>query len=171
MQLQDTVLDQVDKISDSNIHKAYEQALHNLEKLQALYVNCANNLINYNNIQLKQNDLTRIHLIKNIMTPILALVDDLSIAISDLKQQNFNTKGFDLILEGFLNTLSTHNIRVINPKPSDIFNAKEHEAITAHYTEDFPDNTINKVILIGYKLDNSTIIRAAKVIVNKTPIK
>jgi molecular chaperone GrpE (heat shock protein) len=70
------------------------------------------------------------------------------------------TEAADKAWGGIAKVLRAHNIGLIKPKPKDMFDAKEHEVLTAEKHEGYKKGEIIKLINSGYRQNGEVLLRA-----------
>ncbi len=102
---------------------------------------------------------------------LLNVVDSLERGIqisSDDPQQTVHLhEGMELTNKLLLDTLDKFNIKQINPL-GEVFDPKQHEALTMQPTTDLAPNRVLSVVQRGFSI-NDRILRPARVIVAKAP--
>lgn len=103
---------------------------------------------------------------------LLNVVDSLehglaAVSEPDQAQVQHLREGMQLTNKLLLDTLEKFQINQIDPK-GDVFDPKQHEALTAQPTAEVEPNTVLTVVQKGYKIYDR-ILRPARVIVAKAP--
>ncbi len=78
--------------------------------------------------------------------------------------QDVNIEDFvqtiDFVFDELIQVLSVIGVEVIEPKPHDLFNGKEHEVIMAEKNDDFKKGEVIKLMNSGYKEKDCVLMRA-----------
>jgi molecular chaperone GrpE len=133
------------------------------EELQTVKGMLARALADYDNLS-KRVDRERYDLGKiasvGVIVKLLPVLDNLESAQAHLQDQ-----GLAISIVEFKKVLSEEGLTEINPKVGEKFNEEEMEAIEVVAGES--DNSISEVVLVGWKYEDGTIVRHAKVKVTK----
>lgn len=123
---------------------------------------------NYKKRKERESDEFKKFANETIFRQLLTVVDNLERAISST-QKNSNEEG---LLEGvkltykeIIKLFETFNVKPVEAE-NQPFNPNFHQAVTQEETNDFPENTVSKVLQKGYLL-HDRLIRPAMVIVSK----
>lgn len=129
------------------------------EELEAVKGMLARALADYDNLS-KRVDRERADLGKiasvGIIVRLLPVLDNLESAQVHLKDQ-----GLAISIVEFKKVLSEEGLTEINPKIGDTFDENTMEAIEV--VPGASDNTITETVLVGWKFEDGTVIRHAKV--------
>lgn len=123
---------------------------------------------NYKKRKERESDEFKKFANETIFRQLLTVVDNLERAISSAKE-NLDDKslleGVKLTYKEIIKLFETFNVKVVEAE-NQLFDPNFHQAVTQEETNDFPDNTVTKVLQKGYLL-NDRLIRPAMVIVSK----
>lgn len=121
-------------------------------------------------LQKEKQEMTRFA-VDNVIAEVLMPIDTFESALSFTEQMSEDTrnwaKGFNMILGQFKEILGNHNVTAFHSQ-GEIFDPHKHEAVEVEETTDYPDGTIIKEFLKGYR-SGDRILRAARVKVAKAP--
>jgi molecular chaperone GrpE len=141
--------------------KQAENKVH--EELEVVKAMLARALADYDNLN-KRVDRERADLGKivsvGIIVRLLPVLDNLESA-----QVHLQDPGLAISILEFKKILSEEGLAEIVPKVGDIFNAELMEAIEVVKGES--DNKISELVLAGWKFEDGTVVRHAKVKVSK----
>jgi molecular chaperone GrpE len=105
---------------------------------------------------------------ESVFRQILPVVDNLERAI-DAAQKNADhtslLEGVQMTHKEIMKLLELFSVKLVQPD-KEAFDPNFHQAVTRQETDDFPENTVVKVLQNGYLLHNR-LIRPAMVIVSK----
>lgn len=82
-------------------------------------------------------------------------------------QEHLNDAGLAIVIKELEDVLREEGVEQILPAKGELFNEEIHEAVDTVKDGKFKDNEIVECALRGYKLADGTVIRHAKVKVNK----
>lgn len=120
-------------------------------------------LADYDNLA-KRVDRERLELGKiasvGVIVKLLPVLDNLERA-----QEHIKDSGLAIAIGELINVLKDEGFTVISPSIGDIFNENTMEAIEV--VEGTSDNTVVEVVLSGWKYEDGTVVRHAKVKVSK----
>lgn len=123
---------------------------------------------NYKKRKQREIDEFRKFANESIFRQFLSVVDNLERAI-DSSEENSDEKG---LLEGvkltykeIIKLFETFNVKLVEAEEKP-FDPNFHQAVTQEKTDEFPDNTVTKVLQKGYLL-HDRLIRPAMVVVSK----
>lgn len=116
---------------------------------------------NYKKFKGKENEMLKSVLLKDFITDLLTVLDDMENAIKNKGDDG----GIKLIYNKFKKILEKQGLKEIEVNHGDIFNHGEHDAVL-YVNDELPEGKIVKVVRKGYKLDN-VIIRHPQVVVSK----
>ncbi|MCD4721742.1 MAG: nucleotide exchange factor GrpE [Desulfobacula sp.] len=123
---------------------------------------------NYKKRKQRESDEFKKFANETIFRQMLTVVDNLERAISSTKE-NLDDKslleGVKLTYKEILKLFETFNVKVVEAE-NQLFDPNFHQAVTQEETNDFPENTVTKVLQKGYLL-HDRLIRPAMVIVSK----
>ncbi len=138
-----------------------EDKVHN--ELEVVKAMLARALADYDNLSKRvdreRSDLGKIASV-GVIIKLLPVLDGLEIAQEHLKDQ-----GLAISLGEFKKVFSEEGLNEIKPKVGEIFDEQTMEAIEV--VSGASDNTIAEVVLTGWKFEDGTVIRHAKVKVSK----
>jgi len=140
------------KLKIKNVDKVYEE----LEMVKAML---ARALADYDNLSKRMEreraDLDKIASV-GIIIRLLPVLDNLESA-----QEHLQDQGLAISLDEFKKILSEEGLNEIKPKKGDVFDPEAMEAIEVVKGES--DNKISEVVLVGWKFEDGTVVRHAKV--------
>ena len=140
------------KLKIKNVDKVYEE----LEMVKAML---ARALADYDNLSKRMEreraDLDKIASV-GIIISLLPVLDNLESA-----QEHLQDQGLAISLDEFKKILSEEGLNEIKPKKGDVFDPEAMEAIEVVKGES--DNKISEVVLVGWKFEDGTVVRHAKV--------
>lgn len=113
-------------------------------------------------VEREKNDIEKLVSLRLILK-LLAVLDGLESA-----QEHLNDAGLAISIVEFKKVLSEEGLSEIRPKIGDEFDHNTMEAIEVVKGEN--DNTINELILVGWKYSDGTVVRHAKVKVERSEI-
>ena len=123
---------------------------------------------NYKKRKERESDEFKKFANETIFKQLLTVVDNLERAISSTAE-NLDDKslleGIKLTYKEILKLFETFNVKVVEAE-DQLFDPNFHQAVTQEETDDFPENTITKVLQKGYLL-HDRLVRPAMVIVSK----
>ena len=119
---------------------------------------------NYRRRTQQQQENARKRASEKLIKEILAVVDNLELALSQANKDDGLYKGVELVLGQLISTLEDHGVQ---PIPTDTFDPNLHEAIMSEHSEK-AEGEITEVLQQGYKLADKA-LRTAKVKVSKGP--
>ncbi len=123
---------------------------------------------NYKKRKERESDEFKKFANETIFRQLLTVVDNLERAISSTKE-NLDDKslleGIKLTYKEIIKLFETFNVKVVEAE-NQLFDPNFHQAVTQEETNDFPENTVTKVLQKGYLL-HDRLIRPAMVIVSK----
>jgi molecular chaperone GrpE len=123
---------------------------------------------NYKKRKQRESDEFKKFANETIFKQMLTVVDNLERAISSTKENpndNILLEGVKLTYKEILKLFETFNVKVVEAE-NQLFDPNFHQAVTQEETNDFPENTVTKVLQKGYLL-HDRLIRPAMVIVSK----
>lgn len=133
------------------------------DELQTVKGMLARALADYDNLS-KRVDRERYDLGKiasvGVIVKLLPVLDNLEAAQAHLQDQ-----GLAISIVEFKKVLNEEGLTEINPKVGEKFNEQDMEAIEVVAGES--DNSISEVVLVGWKYEDGTVVRHAKVKVTK----
>lgn len=133
------------------------------DELQTVKGMLARALADYDNLS-KRVDRERYDLGKiasvGVIVKLLPVLDNLEAAQAHLQDQ-----GLAISIVEFKKVLNEEGLTEINPKVGEKFNEQNMEAIEVVAGES--DNSISEVVLVGWKYEDGTVVRHAKVKVTK----
>jgi molecular chaperone GrpE len=146
----------------SKIRKPAKDLVHN--ELETVKGMLARALADYDNlskrVERERQDLGKIASI-GVIIKLLPVLDNLESAQEHLKDQ-----GLAISVVEFKKVLSEEGLDEIRPKAGDDFNEQEMEAIEV-VAGSGNNNTVHKLVLVGWKYEDGTVVRHAKVKVSK----
>lgn len=135
------------------------------EELELLKAQLARTLADYDNLTKRvereresQGDVEKVRLISSLLPAFDMLYD---------AQGHLNDQGLAITIQTLETSLSDQGIEKIDPKEGDDFDPEVHEAVDTQRVEGQKEGAIIRVSLTGWRLKDSTVIRHAKVVVNK----
>ena len=152
------------KIKDqkSKVKSGSEDKVH--QELESVRGMLARALADYDNLskrtERERQDLGKIASL-SIVVKLLPVLDGLESAQEHLKDQ-----GLAITLGEFKKILSEEGLNEIRPKVGEEFNENEMEAIEV--VAGASDNKVTEVVLTGWKFNDGTVIRHAKVKVSRS---
>ena len=123
---------------------------------------------NYKKRKQRESDEFKKFANETIFKQILTVVDNLERAIASTKENLDGgglLEGVKLTHKEILKLFETFNVKVVEAD-NQLFDPNFHQAITQEETDDFPENTVTKVLQKGYLL-HDRLLRPAMVIVSK----
>ena len=105
---------------------------------------------------------------ETVFKQLLTVVDNLERAISSIKDNSDKggvLEGVQLTYKEIIKLFETFNVKPVEAE-NQPFNPNFHQAVTQEETDDFPENTVSKVLQKGYVL-HDRLIRPAMVVVSK----
>lgn len=105
---------------------------------------------------------------ESIFRQLLSVVDNLERAISAAEENSEESalfEGVKLTHKDIIKLFETFNVKSVNAD-NESFDPNFHQAVTQEETDEFPDNTVTKVLQKGYLL-HDRLIRPAMVVVSK----
>jgi molecular chaperone GrpE (heat shock protein) len=145
---------------DKKIKPAKNKVHYELEVVKAML---ARALADYDNLSKRvdreRTDLCRIASV-GVIVKLLPVLDGLEIAQEHLKDQ-----GLAISVGEFKKVLNEEGLSEIKPKVGELFDEQTMEAIEV--VSGASDNTIAELVLTGWKFDDGTVVRHAKVKVSK----
>ncbi len=133
------------------------------KELESVKTMLARALADYDNLN-KRVDRERQDLIKiasvGVIIKLLPVIDNLESAQAHLKDQ-----GLAISILEFKKVLNEEGLVEIKPKIGELFDENTMEAIEV--VPGTSDNTITETILMGWKFEDGTVVRHAKVKVSK----
>lgn len=123
---------------------------------------------NYKKRQQRESDEFKKFANEMIFRQLLTIMDNLERAIAssseDLAEDGV-VEGVKLTYKEMIKLFETFNVKPVEPE-NQLFDPNFHQAVTQEETEDFPENTVTKVLQKGYLL-HDRLIRPAMVVVSK----
>ena len=105
---------------------------------------------------------------ETVFRQLLTVVDNLERAISSTKENSDKggiLEGVKLTYKEILKLFETFNVKPVEAE-NQPFDPNFHQAVTQEETDDFPENTVSRVLQKGYVL-HDRLIRPAMVVVSK----
>ena len=105
---------------------------------------------------------------ESIFRQVLPVIDNLERAIDAGEQNTDNSsllEGIQLTHKEIMKLLEMFNVKLVKAE-KEFFDPNFHQAVTQQETDDFPENTVIKVLQKGYLL-HDRLIRPAMVVVSK----
>ncbi len=105
---------------------------------------------------------------ETIFRQLLTVVDNLERAIDSTRKDIDNgglLEGVKLTYKELLKLFETFNVKPVEAE-NQLFDPNFHQAVTQEETDEFPENTVSKVLQKGYLL-HDRLIRPAMVVVSK----
>ena len=135
--------------------------VHN--ELEVVKAMLARALADYDNLSKRvdreRTDLCRIASV-GVVVKLLPVLDNLERA-----QEHIKDSGLAIAIGELINVLKDEGLTVINPSIGDEFDENTMEAIEV--VSGASDNTVAEVVLAGWKYEDETVVRHAKVKVSK----
>ena len=135
--------------------------VHN--ELEVVKAMLARALADYDNLSKRvdreRTDLCRIASV-GVMVKLLPVLDNLERA-----QEHIKDSGLAIAIGELINVLKDEGLTVINPSIGDEFDEQTMEAIEVVSGE--RDNMVTEIVLAGWKYEDGTVVRHAKVKVSK----
>lgn len=150
------------KEEKNSLQKIIEEKHDQSLRIMAEYENLKKRLIKETEDRLK---FANSEIVKNL----LPVMDYLEMALHHAKDKTSIDslfEGVELTLKQLKDILSKFGLKDLEVNAGEIFNPAFHEAMMLDYKDDADNNTVTKVMQKGYLLHN-TVIRPAKVVVNK----
>jgi len=148
------------KKETAKVNNGGDKVHNELEVVKAML---ARALADYDNLS-KRVDRERADLYKiasiEVMVKLLPVLDNLERA-----QEHIKDSGLAIAIGEFVNVLKDEGLTVISPKIGDKFDENTMDAIEV--VSGTSDNMISEVILTGWKFEDGTVVRHAKVKVSK----
>ncbi len=155
-------MSKLDKKPKGKDNKVNKQKNIEVEELKA---QLARALADYDNLQKRvakeQENLERVLKIR-VITKFLQVFDMLNEV-----QNNLNDSGLAIAMNSFKDVLKEEGVIEIAAIPGTSFDEELHEAVDVVVDEEKEDGEIVNVQQIGWQFNNGTVLRYAKVIVNK----
>ena len=149
-------------MADKKTKPAKEDKVRN--ELEIVKGMLARALADYDNLA-KRVDRERADLSKiasvGVIVKLLPVIDNLERA-----QEHIKDSGLAIAIGEFINVLKDEGLTVINPSVGDEFDENTMEAIEV--VAGTSDNTVAEVVLSGWKYEDGTVVRHAKVKVEST---
>ncbi len=105
---------------------------------------------------------------EKLLADLLPVVDSIIRGLDSPESGDAHAKamrtGMTMTLDMLQKTLKNHGIELIDPKPGEPFDPKQHEAMSMLSDPDAEPNTIYEVVQKGFQL-NGRVLRAAMVVV------
>lgn len=145
-----------------------EQPTQEEERIQELEEQLARVSADYANYRRRteqQAEQTRKRAAQQLVSDILAVVDNLELAINQADKDDGLYKGVELVLGQLITVLESHEVQKIDTDGQ--FDPEKHEALLSQHSEQ-EEGEIIEVLQQGYQLAGNT-LRTAKVKVSKGP--
>lgn len=145
-----------------------------LKTLESQYAYLAADFKNYKNRMLRDTELSRFQIKKDFLLKLLPIIDDFERVMENICHRDLTDDcdeldtGVELVYENLMKMLDNIGAKKIECKEGMTFDVSQHEAISVQQRDGFtldeyPSNSIFKVLQNGWMLDN-TLIRPAKII-------
>ncbi|WP_299983253.1 nucleotide exchange factor GrpE [Desulfobacula sp.] len=152
------------KAKKENINEVEEQL--STEKDRVLRLSAE--FENYKKRKQRESDEFKKFANETIFRQLLTVVDNLERAISSTKKNSDEEgvlEGVKLTHKEIIKLFETFNVKPVEAE-NQLFDPNFHQAVTQEETDEFPENTVSKVLQKGYLL-HDRLIRPAMVVVSK----
>lgn len=136
-----------------------------ITELQEQLARVSADYANYRRRTEEEKEIVKKRAAQQLTADILAVTDNLQLALSQANTEDGLYKGVELILGQLMTVLESHGVQKISTEGS--FDPTKHEALLSEHNE-AEENTIIDVLQNGYEL-GGVILRTAKVKVSKGP--
>jgi molecular chaperone GrpE len=148
---------------------ARKEAAENYDR----YLRAVADLENFRRRSAREKDDLRQFAASGVLEDLLPVMDNLGLAVAAAKQPNADIKslvgGVEMVLSQLKSALASHGLKEINPA-GQVFDANQHEAISAQPSADVLEGNVLTVIRTGFSL-NGRLLRPASVVVSSGPAK
>ena len=147
-------------------NKQQQAAQERVDELEEQLARISADYANYRRRTEAQAEETKKLANKQLITEILAVIDNLELAITQAdNKENTLYQGVELVLGQLITVLESHGVQRI--RTEDGFDANKHEALLSEHS-DKKEETILQVLQPGYELAGK-VLRTTKVKVSKGP--
>lgn len=148
---------------------AKKEAAENYDR----YLRAVADLENFRRRSAREKDDLRQFAASGVLEDLMPVMDNLGLAVAAAKQPNADIKslvgGVEMVLSQLKSALANHGLKEINPA-GQVFDANQHEAISAQASADVPEGNVLTVVRTGFSL-NGRLLRPASVVVSSGPAK